>query len=104
MCFFFDKAGFSSAEFPYSQSHSTWIRRFIAARRAGEAALYHGYRVTRPEAAPDVGDIIAFAGTSFENGQTYFDRTDRYHSHSDLGSVDIYRVQMMTAASWTMDR
>lgn len=82
-------AGFSRAEFPFAQSHSTWIIRFVKARKAGDTAVaYWGFRVTEPEAAPEVGDIVAYArkpgGISFEEAQAFFDRTTPYTSHSDL--------------------
>jgi hypothetical protein len=81
----FRDAGYTSEQFPFSRRHSTWITQFIRARRLGEPALYHGYRLNRPEASPAVGDIVGFVDVStFERAQAYFDRTDRYPGHTDL--------------------
>jgi hypothetical protein len=86
MSFLFRTANFTADEFPFSKRHSTWITRFIRARRNGEQAIYHGYRLQTAGVTPDVGDLVGYArgGISFESAQRYFDRTGRYESHSDL--------------------
>ena len=81
----FKKAEFSKTEFPFSQAHSTWIRKFVAARKDGDAsALYHAFRLH--EAAPDVGDMVGYtyAKTTFEKAQAYYDKTGPYPSHTDI--------------------
>jgi len=80
------QSGFTADQFPFSKRHSTWITKFIGARRNGEEALYHGYRLQAAGVTPDVGDLVGYArgGISFERAQRYFDRTTNYSSHSDL--------------------
>lgn len=101
----FEKAGFAAADFPFSNRHSTWITRFIAARRAGEPALYHGHRLNRPSATPDIGDIVGFAGGSFDEAQGYFDRQGSYSSHSDLvvarrdGEIDVIGANVLDSVT-----
>ncbi len=83
----FKKAGFKKSQFPFSSGHSTWIRAFIKARRADAPALYHGYRLTEPEAVPEIGDLIGYTyekSVDFEGAQAFFDRTRSYPSHTDL--------------------
>jgi hypothetical protein len=83
----FKGAGFAKAEFPFSQAHSTWIKRFVQARKANQPALYHGFRIREAEASPDVGDLIGYtytAGITFAQAQTYFDKTGNYSSHTDI--------------------
>lgn len=83
----FKAAGFAKPEFPFSQSHSTWLRKFIKARKERQPALYWGFRVTEAQATPDVGDIVGYArgnGLTFESAQGFFDKTERYNSHSDI--------------------
>lgn len=94
----FHQAGFEKSEFPFAQAHSKWIRAFIAARNAGHPALYHGFRLSEPEATPEVGDLVGYSrieGQTFEKAQSVFDRTGNYPSHTDLvverrpGEVDV---------------
>lgn len=83
----FKAAGFVKSEFPFSQSHSTWLRRFIKARKEGQQALYWGFRISEPEASPEVGDIIGYArgtGLTFAQAQAFFDKSESYASHSDI--------------------
>jgi hypothetical protein len=83
----FKAAGFAKPEFPFSQSHSTWLRKFIKARKERQPALYWGFRVTEAQATPDVGDIVGYArgnGLTFESAQRFFDKTGSYSSHSDI--------------------
>lgn len=87
MSYVFDQAGFEKTEFPIAQAHSVWIRHFIKARKNNDAhALYFGYRLTEPEAKPDVGDLIGytFDDVTFDKAQAYFDKTGEFHSHTDL--------------------
>ena len=81
-------AGFSKREFPFSQSHSVFIRHFIAARRAGDRrAAYWGYRVGERSGKPEPGDLVAYArGKNMTAGKAaaLFDRTGPYESHSDV--------------------
>lgn len=82
------EAGFTPSEFPLTNAHSVYLRRFIKARRtASRTAKYWGYRLTEPEASPQVGDIIGCVRdtkVSFAEAQTYFDRTSGYPSHADI--------------------
>lgn len=82
----FARAGFKSPDFPFSQSHSTWIRRFVKARKQNLPALYHAYRLNEAQAAPDVGDMVGYtyASVSFDEAQSYFDKTGSYPSHTDI--------------------
>lgn len=83
----FTQAGFTKAEFPFSNSHSTWLRKFIKARKDNKPALYWGFRISEAQATPDVGDIIGCArvpGIKFEDAQLFFDKTKSYPSHSDI--------------------
>ncbi|MGI2035715.1 DUF2272 domain-containing protein [Rhizobium panacihumi] len=85
--FAFQEAGFDKTQFPFAQAHSVWIRKFIAARKDNDTtALYHGYRLTEPQATPDIGDVIGYtyASVSFEKAQKYYDKTTSYPSHTDI--------------------
>jgi hypothetical protein len=86
MSYLFERAGFTSDQFPFSNRHSTWIRKFISARRNGDEALYYGYRLNTAGITPEVGDLVGYArgGLSFEAAQQMFDYTTDYESHSDL--------------------
>jgi hypothetical protein len=104
----FKAAGFDKPEFPFSNSHSTWIRQFIKARRANKPALYWGFRVTEAQATPDVGDTIGCArlrGLTFEKAQAFFDKTERYPSHSDIvvarrpGEIDVIGANVLDSVT-----
>jgi hypothetical protein len=92
-------AGFTSAEFPFAQSHSVYLRRFIKERNDGNRkAAYWGRRVTERTATPRVGDLIGYArgeNMTFEKAQTFFDKTSPYTSHADIvvaerpGEIDV---------------
>lgn len=92
-------AGFSVNEFPFSNRHSDFIRRFIAARNKGDKRLsYWGYRLNESEIIPEPGDIVAYArgeGMTAEKAAKLFDATGNYESHSDvvvakrLGEIDV---------------
>ncbi|WP_306547152.1 DUF2272 domain-containing protein [Desulfobulbus sp.] len=81
-------AGFTVAEFPFSQSHSTYIRAFIKARlNEDQSAAYWGYRLGEPGGEPDVGDLVGYArgeGLTHEKAQKYFDKKTSYKSHIDI--------------------
>jgi hypothetical protein len=83
----FNGAGFEKTEFPFSQAHSTWIKKFIKARKNNTPALYHGFRISEPAAVPDVGDMVGYtyaSGITFAQAQAYFDKTGSYPSHTDV--------------------
>jgi len=81
-------AGHTSAEFPFAQSHSVYIRRFVKARNDNDTgAAYWGRRVTEAAATPQPGDLIGYArgdNMTFEKAQTFFDKTTSYMSHTDI--------------------
>ena len=103
----FKNAGFTKSEFPFSQAHSTWIRKFVAARNSNSPALYHGYRIHESQASPDVGDVIGYtyAKVSFAKAQTYFDKTGSYPSHTDLvverrdGEIDVIGANVLDSVT-----
>lgn len=82
------RAGFTKKEFPFAQSHSTFIRRFVAARKENDqAAAFWGYRLNETGGEPEVGDLIAYAraeGITAEKAAALFDSTRSYASHSDV--------------------
>lgn len=82
------QAGFVKSEFPFAESHSVYIRRFIKARRDKEKkAAFWGYRLGEDGGQPDVGDLIVYArgkNMTAKKATTYFDRTSDYESHTDL--------------------
>lgn len=82
----FAAAGFSKAEFPFSQAHAKWLVAFIKARRDNSPALYHGFRLHEPQASPEVGDMVAYTrgNMTFNAAQKFYDKTGSYFSHSDL--------------------
>jgi hypothetical protein len=81
-------AGFTATEFPFSQSHSTYIRAFIKARLSGnESGAYWGYRLGESGGEPEVGDLVGYArgeGLTHEKAQKYFDKKTSYTSHTDV--------------------
>ena len=86
--FIIREAGFAAKEFPLANAHSVFLRRFIKARKNGTAnAKYWGYRLSETQSSPQVGDIIGCvrdSHVSYEEAQTYFDRTSHYPAHSDI--------------------
>jgi hypothetical protein len=56
----FSGAGFVKTEFPFSQAHATWIRKFVKARKENKPALYHGYRIKEAQASPQAGDMVGY--------------------------------------------
>lgn len=108
MSYVFHRAGFNKSEFPFAQSHSVWIRKFIAARINGNtSALYHGYRLTEPQASPEVGDLVAYArtGETFAQAQNFFNATGPYMSHSDIvvrkqnGTIDVIGFNVLDSVT-----
>jgi hypothetical protein len=104
----FKAAGFRRSQFPFSSSHSTWIRAFIKARRDGANALYHGFRLNEPQALPRVGDIVGYTydkKPTFEEAQLYFDKTGWYRSHTDLvvaerpGEIDVIGFNVLDSVT-----
>jgi len=81
-------AGFKKNEFPFAQSHSVYIRKFIAARISNDkTAAYWGYRLGEPGGAPAVGDLIGYArgkGITADKATKYFDKIVSYESHTDV--------------------
>jgi hypothetical protein len=81
-------AGFTKAEFQFSQAHSKYIRRFIAARKAGStSAAYWGFRLNEPGGEPSPGDLVGYAraaGMTQEKAAKLFDVTSTYESHCDV--------------------
>jgi hypothetical protein len=92
-------AGFTKNEFPFAQSHSVYIRRFIKERNDGNrSATYWGHRLTEKSATPRVGDLIGYArgdNMTIEKAQAFFDKTSSYTSHTDIvvaqrpGEIDV---------------
>jgi hypothetical protein len=81
-------AGYLKTEFPLAQSHSVFIRRFIAARRDRNlSATYWGFRTGEAGGQPEPGDIIAYArgnNMTADKAAAFFDRTSAYDSHTDV--------------------
>jgi hypothetical protein len=93
------QAGYSKSEFPFDQSHSVYIRRFVKARKEHDSgAAYWGRRINEPSAAPQPGDLVGYArgkNMTFEKAQAFFDKTSPYESHTDIvvarrsGEIDV---------------
>jgi hypothetical protein len=81
-------AGYTKAEFPFSIRHSTWIRRFVRARKEADAsAAFWGYRQGEAGGEPAVGDLVAYArgpGMNAAKAAALFDANHSYASHTDL--------------------
>jgi hypothetical protein len=82
------QAGFIKAEFPFAQSHSKFIRHFIAERKANKlAAAFWGYRPAEAQGIPEPGDIIAYSrmkNITQAKADALFDATGAYDSHTDV--------------------
>lgn len=87
-------------EFPWSESHSDYIRWSVRARKDRvPGAAYWGYRVDEAEAVPAVGDLIGYVravkNMSHQKALGWYDKTSGYASHSDLvvavrpGEIDV---------------
>jgi len=102
-------AGYSKAEFPFSQRHSTFIRHFIKARNEGDAtAPYWGFRIGEVGGAPKVGDLVAYArGTAMtqQKAAALFDSTSSYQSHTDVvvarrpGEIDVIGCNVLDSVT-----
>jgi hypothetical protein len=81
-------AGFTKNEFPFAQSHSKFIRYFVAARKTNtQKATFFGYRLGEVGGEPEPGDIVAYArGKSMTQSKALalFDATSSYDSHTDV--------------------
>lgn len=80
-------SGYSKSEFPFAESHSKFIRHFVAARKAGASAAYWGFRLNEVGGEPEPGDIVAYArGKKMTQAKalTLFDATSSYESHTDV--------------------
>jgi hypothetical protein len=105
-------AGFTKAEFPFAESHSVWIRKFIQARLSNDTTkTYWGYRVGEAGAAPEPGDLIAYARApegktiTLAKAAKYFDRVTAYPSHSDIvvakreGEIDVIGANVLDSVT-----
>jgi hypothetical protein len=85
---FLRNASVTKAEFPFSASHSKYIRHFIRARQENNnAARYWGYRIGESAGKPNKGDLVAYArggGMTFAKAQKRYDSKGSYLSHTDL--------------------
>ncbi len=81
-------AGFQRQEFPFAQSHSVYIRRFVQARMANDlSSAFWAFRAGENGGQPEVGDLVAYArGEKMNSAKAarLFDSTTRYDSHSDV--------------------
>lgn len=93
------QAGLSGDQFKFSQSHSIYIVDSIKAKKSNDLkACYWGHRLNDSLAVPEPGDVIGCTrtgGLSFDQSQSYFDKTGRYDSHTDIivakrpGEIDV---------------
>ena len=81
-------AGYLKTEFPFAQSHSVFVRRFVAARKNRNlSAIYWGFRMGDVGGQPEPGDVIAYArgnNMTASKAAAFFDRTSAYDSHTDV--------------------
>ena len=73
------KTSGSGDDFPYAASHSTYITRFILARKNNTSSPFKGYRVN--EVAVEPGDLVCY---SRNNSSANYDTVGSYESHCDL--------------------
>lgn len=109
MSAFMAKGGLSKTQFPFSQSHSSYIRKFIAARKNNDNTLaYWGYRMGEANYAPEFGDLVAYVrgkGITAEKARSYYDRTTSYESHTDLviakrpGEIDVIGANVLDSVT-----
>jgi hypothetical protein len=111
MSTFMANAGYTPAEFPRAQSHSTFIRKFIRARRQNDQdATYWGYRLTEREAKPGVGDLVGYARhptrrLTVATAAPFFDKTTGYESHTDVavavrqGEIDVIGANVLDSVT-----
>lgn len=106
---FMSMGGFKKGQFPFSQSHSTFIRKFVAARKENDnSSPFWGYRAGEMGFSPEVGDLVAYArgnGITAKKAATYYDRTSSYSSHSDLvvakreGEIDVIGANVLDSVT-----
>ncbi|WP_426139561.1 DUF2272 domain-containing protein [Pseudomonas sp. DWP3-1-2] len=97
MSAFMYKGDLPKDRFPYSQSHSTFIRKFIAARKVKDQKYaYWGYPLGLNDFVPEVGDLIAYArgkGLTPTKAAEFIDRTSAYDSRDrvaqDKGNPEV---------------
>lgn len=102
-------AGFKKAEFPFAQSHSVYIRRFIADRlQNNQLAAFWGYRHGEDGGQPTVGDLVGYArgkGLTIEKAKKFFDKKDAYESHTDVvvavrpGEIDVIGANVLDSVT-----
>ena len=103
----FKNAGFVKTEFPFSQRHSTWIKKFVKARKENKPAFYHAFRLSEANATPDVGDMVGYtyADVTFNEAQNFFDKTGNYPSHTDVvvakrsGAIDVIGANVLNSVT-----
>ena len=103
------QAGFVKAEFPFAQSHSVYIRRFIKARQDNDKnAAFWGFRLGEAGGQPEVGDLVAYArgkNLTAQKAAAYFDKTSGYESHTDLvvakrpGEIDVIGANVLDSVT-----
>jgi hypothetical protein len=109
MSAFMFNGGLTRSQFPFAQSHSSYIRKFITARKTKKASLaYWGYRIDEKDSAPDVGDLVAYIrgkDVTPEKALSYYDRLTAYESHTDLvvdkraGEIDVLGANVMDSVT-----
>lgn len=81
-------AGFSKTEFPFAESHSRFIRHFVAARKGKlKTTAFWAYRLNEKGGEPEPGDIVAYARgkkMTSDRANALFDATTSYESHTDV--------------------
>jgi hypothetical protein len=102
-------AGYTKNEFPFAQSHSRFIRKFVAARKSGDlSAPYWGYRFNEVGGEPEPGDIVAYArtkGITATGAAKLFDATSSYDSHTDVvvakrkGEIDVIGCNVLDSVT-----
>lgn len=102
-------AGYAKSQFPFAQSHSKFIRHFVAARNNGDAsAAFWGFRLGESGGEPEVGDLVAYARGSAMTAvkaAKLFDATASYESHSDVvvarreGEIDVIGCNVMDSVT-----
>lgn len=102
-------AGFNKSEFPFAQSHSVYIRKFITERvNNNKNAAFWGYRHGENGGQPAVGDMIGYArgkGVTADMAKNYFDKKDPYESHTDVvvavrpGEIDVIGANVLDSVT-----
>lgn len=102
-------AGFTKPEFPFAQSHSIYIRKFIKARiDKDKNAAFWGFEFGEPGGQPDVGDLVAYARgkkMSAARAKALFKTANAYESHADLvvarrkNEIDVIGANVMDSVT-----